>query len=1066
MATTFQQASRLEQFGAEHTYLVLQKVWLQPYGHPLVIEADDDRNFGGYFKEMVENAGTHLLIVPAEAHWRIGTVERRNAILRTIAERMIDERAVTDGLQLDMVMIAACQAVNSSTTSRGRTPYQAVFGKVPRFPGDHLGDERSLLVSHDFNFTEELRCQALRIIAEMRASHVIRRALLRKTASSRQEAQSILPGSMAAYWRWSKKGKGRKRGGYVLGRLLNHDPDQKSAWIHNGSSVVQVTHEQLRPAFGIESWSPSSQDIQILKDGAKKMQDNLWEDERGPAPPLTESLDVEVEASAELVMPLAPPTPSPVPATPAPPPPLPPQLPLSGQQQPSSLPQPLVFSPRYSPRNIQNIHQHFGPERSSSNRQRDTPYTATSTQAQHAAIEPPAQQQLSLPNNPEVIMVEDEDTNMTEPQQATIQDAQQNNTATHHTAFMTDNPNEKTFQIYPVEQYWDGRPSLPVPEKSVVFRSFAAEVEGEPMSSDSSDDDAQRKEPSTLAKMTRQERKALDREVPWRQIMKQDKETIQAYVEANIKEYKSWMSWGSIKPLTKQQARDIMSDPALKRRVIPARNAYRDKARGVPPLRPKCRTVVLGCCDPDIGHLDRESPTPTRTSEAIIIQLAISGINAKVELNNKKWRLWGGDVSTAFLQGAPDPSERPMPIYMKGPRDGIQRLAHSFPDEVYEVCGNLYGFTNAPKTWSNHVIKTLTQELHLQQHRLDKMFLYGRDERGQLNIAMIVHVDDFLVAFREDYDFEAFKKCFQWGSQTLLTLEQDIVFRGKEISLKAVDQHYEIVVTQRSFISEMASGTLGKSRKNAKEKLNESEWKDYRSCAGSLQWLGGQTRPDVCSLVSLSNKGQETSTTDLQNLYEYIDIVKQTPEVGIVYYPVALDRAAVLVGYGDSSWANAPGCKSQMGVLVIITSHGCFDRTTRGSILDWKSTRSPRVTRSTLASEANAMDECVDRSTYLNHFLTELIYPDGNKFSRLLRQVQVTDCKSLYDAVISSNPSLSEKRTIIAVRSIQDFIQPQDVRWTPTDVMWAGALTKESAELLARFHEWLKRPIVTLVDDC
>ena len=77
MATTFQQASRLEQFGAEHTYLVLQKVWLQPYGHPLVIEADDDRNFGGYFKEMVENAGTHLLIVPAEAHWRIGTVERR-----------------------------------------------------------------------------------------------------------------------------------------------------------------------------------------------------------------------------------------------------------------------------------------------------------------------------------------------------------------------------------------------------------------------------------------------------------------------------------------------------------------------------------------------------------------------------------------------------------------------------------------------------------------------------------------------------------------------------------------------------------------------------------------------------------------------------------------------------------------------------------------------------------------------------------------------------------------------------------------------------------------------------
>ncbi len=60
---------------------------------------------------------------------------------------------------------------------------------------------------------------------------------------------------------------------------------------------------------------------------------------------------------------------------------------------------------------------------------------------------------------------------------------------------------------------------------------------------------------------------------------------------------------------------------------------------------------------------------------------------------------------------------------------------------------------------------------------------------------------------------------------------------------------------------------------------------------------------------------------------------------------------------------------------------------------------------------------------------------------------------------------MSEKRTIIAVRSIQDYIGPQDIRWAPTEVMWADALTKESADLLARFHDWLKQPRVTLVDD-
>lgn len=88
---------------------------------------------------------------------------------------------------------------------------------------------------------EELRSQALRVINEMRASQVIRRALLRKTTPNKEESQSILPGSLSAYWRWSKKSAGKKRGGYVLGRLITHDSDGKSAWLqkrHNRSSLL------------------------------------------------------------------------------------------------------------------------------------------------------------------------------------------------------------------------------------------------------------------------------------------------------------------------------------------------------------------------------------------------------------------------------------------------------------------------------------------------------------------------------------------------------------------------------------------------------------------------------------------------------------------------------------------------------------------------------------------------------------------------------------------------------------------------------------------------------------
>ena len=228
--------------------------------------------------------------------------------------------------------------------------------------------------------------------------------------------------------------------------------------------------------------------------------------------------------------------------------------------------------------------------------------------------------------------------------------------------------------------------------------------------------------------------------------------------------------------------------------------------------------------------------------------------------------------------------------------------------------------------------------------------------------------------------------------------------------------------------------------------------------------MSGQTRPDVGATVSLSNRGNDTGPEDLKMLYECIEMTKATKDLGLTYMPIPFDKATFIVGYADSSWANAPGHKSQMGSLVLLTTSNCLVTSTAATLIDWRSGRSPRVTRSTLASEANAMDDCVDRCTYANHFITELLYDGAPKMvGRRLRQLQVTDCQSLYDAVISPNPVLTEKRTIIQVRSIQEFVNPEDLRWTPTGVMWADALTKVDVSLLAAFQSWLRNPQVTLV---
>lgn len=282
------------------------------------------------------------------------------------------------------------------------------------------------------------------------------------------------------------------------------------------------------------------------------------------------------------------------------------------------------------------------------------------------------------------------------------------------------------------------------------------------------------------------------------------------------------------------------------------------------------------------------------------------------------------------------------------------------------------------------------------------------------------------------------------------------------------DKQYQIKVNQSDFIKEMPAGKLSRGRLQGDATLRKDEWKEYRSCAGSLQWLSGQTRPDVGATVSLSNRGQETGPADLKMLYDCIDMVKETMHVGLTYMPIPMDKATFIVAYyANSSWANAPGYKSQMGCLVLVTTPNRLVATTPATISDWRSGRSPRVTRSTLASEATeatAMDDCVDRAAYANHFLSELLYDFSPRMpDRRLRQLQVTDCQSLYDAVISPNPVLTEKRTIIQIRSIQEYVKPEDLRWTPTGVMWADALTKVDLLLLASFQEWLQNPRVTLV---
>ena len=169
--------------------------------------------------------------------------------------------------------------------------------------------------------------------------------------------------------------------------------------------------------------------------------------------------------------------------------------------------------------------------------------------------------------------------------------------------------------------------------------------------------------------------------------------------------------------------------------------------------------------------------------------------------------------------------------------------------------------------------------------------------------------------------------------------------------------------------------------------------------------------------------------------------------------PIPWDETTIVVAYGDSGWANAPALKSQTGCLIAITTVDALTKTAPASYADHQSQRTHRTVRSTLAAESIAADNAVDRGTYVAAYLSEVItgtsaisFACSSKMlssstptsqrnkkgkGKLNRDIiplyLVTDCKSLYDVVISEAPTLSEKRTLIDILSIQNWISPSRI---------------------------------------
>ena len=797
-ATGLHQAIILPDRNSETTFDCFEKVWLRPFGLPLHLSCDPDKSFRGSFESRVQAMGCIIQHCPPEAHYVIGMVERRNALLRIILEKLIDQFAASTVDQCSALLAASCHAINTGIHTHGRSAYQAVFGRQPRLLNGNFNDPMVLATSPSIAQVDQsagfraefIRCEALKRLHELDCSQHLRRALLRKTRTTK--IADLQPGQ--AYWRWTRRGA-KKRGGWVMARFLSWDPSHvgKQAWLRTGVSTTLVTAEQLRAAFGFEDWVPDKEDVQALKDAATKFESFL--DDRGPDPPQdqlpeddelewpAEQPDAEMPPMTPSMAVLAPSTPAEPSSVPQPIPPQQPStptlLPLSEQQQLSLSQQQIsqqqsvhfnIDSPTNINQMIQQQHHRYGtvPERSrrrsrtptlkrygstaaASNALQQTEQQALPQAEQTAPAEQPALRDVQHPPAEQTAGEEFVETSQTPApvsthqevsQHATTLDEQQTErntgdtqqqqapTDTQQVVVVPDDdvqqvsssassmstgqlpqkrPFDTMFTLVMDEQghittpdaSWDGSPPIdfdPAPRlfhKAYLSSSQRLEdvkdigkAGDESDTSQESDDDDLHEPTSTTMDavpvykqgMSRQELKALDREIPWRRILEMSPSYIDKFIEAVIKESESWATWKLVQPIEEQEANQILADPILQKRVIHSRACYRDKALGVGDVRAKCRIVALGHLDPDLASLTRHTPTPGRTAEHVLYASIVAGYNGELFRSNLRWRAWAGDAATAFLQGKQ--AERHLPLFLP-PEDGLIALTNTWQHRLY-----------------------------------------------------------------------------------------------------------------------------------------------------------------------------------------------------------------------------------------------------------------------------------------------------------------------------------------------------------------------------------------------
>ncbi|CAM9901067.1 unnamed protein product, partial [Heterosigma akashiwo] len=373
----------------------------------------------------------------------------------------------------------------------------------------------------------------------------------------------------------------------------------------------------------------------------------------------------------------------------------------------------------------------------------------------------------------------------------------------------------------------------------------------------------------------------------------------------------------------------------------------------------KARCCVDGSC----VDYDTNTYAPVIDSDSLKLITALS-----MQCNMK---MSDFDVSTAYLYG-----RLKEPRYMEIPLGILSNIDHN--KFILKLKKAVYGLPEAGNVWNSTFDARITDEVMKFKRCISAPALYYKKENDDI-IFLTLHTDDGklfssngdLMENTLDQLAEKFKIKRLGVSKEYLGMEQimdnqKLLWHNKQKVMALVSEfsHEKIRPTNIP----LSHSTMKEINEAEGEPLDEAHIHEFRSAIGKLNWIAGATRPDIAYAMQILSRGlSKPFTHHWKALILLLGYLKGTPNAGICFKKGNLDFNKNLLNismYCDADLATVhEDTKSTSGIMIFIN----------GSLIVWLSKKQSTIARSTVESEALALDLGVKMLEFIIGILDEII---------------------------------------------------------------------------------------------